>query len=293
MNKYTFALLLTATLSSCAFNKLFLYPRTLDNNSVFKEYSEEFNDTLTLSFIDNGAPIIKNSKSQTVNFSYNIENVNFKNSEENTINGWLLKPDTYNGTTIYFLHGNSGNLVFNFPLAVPFAKAGYQVFLIDYTGFGFSEGKANRKSVLKDANEGLEYLLNREDIKYEKLIIYGQSLGGHLSCVVANQNQNKIDGLVVEGAFSSHKDISADQVPILSRIFVREMYSAKKNIPEFKKPVLIIHSTEDETVGFKHGETLFESATNPKSFYQIENRHILGPLHYFDSISYKIEEMLK
>ena len=286
-------LLLFALVSSCALNNMFLNPRPLTLDFKRNFYSPEYQDTLSLSFFDTNTPLIKTLSGDTAKFSYTIENVNFKGSDERMINGWLVKPEKYNGTTIYFLHGNSGNIPYNFPLAAPFAKRGYQVFIIDYSGFGFTEGKAKRKLVLHDANDGLNYLLNRKDIRYDKLLIYGQSLGGHLSCVVATQNQEKIDGLVIEGAFSSHKDIAADEVPFLARIFVREMYSAEKNLPQFHKPILIIHSTEDTRINIKHGKRLFEVANEPKTFYQIDKKHVRGPLYYADSICIKMEEMLK
>ena len=272
-------------------NNAFLNPRPLTVDFKRDFYSPETKDTLTLSYKEINTPVIKTRTGEDAKFSYEIENVNFKSSSDKMINGWLIKPEHYNGTTIYFLNGNSGNIPYNFPLAEPFAKRGYQIFLIDYAGFGFSEGKANRKEVLLDANDGLNYLLNRKDITYNKLLIYGQSLGGHLSCVVANQNQDKIDGLVVEGAFSSHKDIAADQVPVLARIFVREIYSAEKNLPDFHKPVLIIHSTEDQRIDFKHGERLFEVANEPKYFYQIDKPHVRGPLYYADSICAKMDRL--
>jgi len=271
---------------------MFLYPFELQTDATFKEYSKERKDTLELSFDLNHHPILKNSKNQVTKFSYEIIGKDFINSNGDSINSWLLKPKNYNGTTIYYLHGNAGNIVYNFPLIKSFAENGYQIFMIDYSGFGFSQGKVKRKNVLIDGNDGLEFLINSPDIKYNKLIIYGQSLGGHLACVVATQNQEKIDGLVVEGAFSSHKDIANDIVPILARIFVREMYSAEKSLPDFHKPVLIIHSTEDKTVAFKNGERLYEVANEPKSFYPIKGKHVYGPILYFDSISMRIDKML-
>ena len=271
---------------------MFLHPYELKTSDTFKEYAQEKKDTLELSFNSTHQPIIKNSKEQVTKLSYEIIGKDFVNTNGDSINAWLLKPKKYNGITIYYLHGNAGNIVYNYPLMKSFAENGYQIFMIDYSGFGFSQGKAKRKNVLIDGNDGLDFLINCPEINYTKLIIYGQSLGGHLACVVATQNQDKIDGLVVEGAFSSHKDIANDMVPVLARIFVREIYSAEKNLINFKKPVLIIHSTEDKTVSYKHGERLFEIANNPKSLYSIKGRHVYGPLLYFDSISRKINTML-
>ncbi len=271
---------------------MFLHPFKLTEDAYFKEYSEELKDTIQLTFDLHHYPIITNSKGDTVQEKFRISGRNFVNSSGDTLNSWLLQPDNYNGITIYYLHGNAGNLVYNYPLIKSFAEKGYQIFMIDYSGFGFSQGKSKRKKVLNDANDGLNFLLHSSDIRYKKLIIYGQSLGGHLSCVVASQNEDKIDALVVEGAFSSHKDIANDFAPVLGRIFVREMYSAEKSLPNFHKPVLIIHSSEDEVVALKNGERLFEVANEPKEFYPITGKHVFGPILFPDSISGKIQKMV-
>jgi len=294
--QYTFFtfLLISLVLSSCALNGMFLYPYELTTDDSYSSYVEEFDDTLTLSFSSERQPMIHNSFNESVNLSYTMESIFFENSRGDSTNAWLLDPkENYNGTTLYFLHGNAGNVVYNYPLSLPFVEGGFRVFLIDYSGYGFSQGKAKRKHVLTDANDGLDYLLSRTDLQYDHLLIYGQSLGGHLAAVVATQNQDRIDGVVIEGAFSSHKDIAAEKVPVLGRIFVREMYSAKKHIPFMKKPVLIIHSYEDEVVPYKNGETLFNAATAPKSLFTIDQQHVRGPLFYGDSIMKLMEKMIE
>lgn len=171
-------------------------------------------------------------------------------------------------------------------------KYGFQIFAFDYSGFGFSEGKATRQNVLVDANAALSYVKSRPDIKNTKLVIYGQSLGGHLSVVVASQRQTEIDGLIIEGAFSSHKDIAAKTAGILGRILVSQQYSAYKAIRSYKKPVLVIHSSEDEVIPFSMGQKIFNHANTPKEFYEIKKCHICGPEFYADSISQKIMDML-
>jgi fermentation-respiration switch protein FrsA (DUF1100 family) len=258
-------------------------------------YIPQVEDTLTLGFnTDYSTKVTNTLGEEETDLSYTIESTFFENRSGDSLYAWLMKPKTdYNGTTIYFLHGNAANLAYQIIFAAPFVEAGYQVFIFDYSGFGFSQGEATRKAVKNDATDGLNYLLAREDIKYDHLLIYGQSLGGHLSVVIANENQDKIDGLITEGAFSSHSDIAADVVPVLGRIFTREMYSAEKNIVDFKKPILIIHSTEDERIPYEQGERLFELANEPKEFYSIDKLHIRGPLFYADSITAKMARMVQ
>lgn len=287
-------ILLIAITSSCAFNKMFLHPFPLKTTDSYSDYNEDLKDTLTLTFNADQTPIIKNSNNELADLSYVVENIHFANQQEDTLNAWFIKPnENYNGITLYFLHGNAGNIVYNYLLMEPFVKKGFQVFMIDYSGFGFSQGKSKRKYVLTDAKDGLDYLLGRTDIKHDKLIMYGQSLGGHLAAVSGSQNQELIDGLVLEGAFTSHKDAANDRVPFLSRIFVREIYSGEKNIINLKKPLLVIHSTEDAVIPYKHGERLFELATTEKELYSIDGRHVFGPLLYGDSIAEKLVELVK
>ena len=279
--------------SSCALDKTFLHPWELHQEDTVSAYVPESEDTLTLGFNEDLTPKVTDSKGELADLSYSIETIFFENRSGDSLYAWFIEPEeNYNGTTIYFLHGNAANLAYQILFATPFVNAGYQVFIFDYSGFGFSQGEATRKAVKNDATDGLNYLLAREDIKYDHLLIYGQSLGGHLSVVIANENQDKIDGLVTEGAFSSHKDISASVVPVLGRIFTREMYSAEKNIRKFKKPILIIHSTEDERIPFDQGERLFDLANEPKEFYVIDQKHIRGPLFYADSITAKMARMV-
>lgn len=285
---------LSLFITSCAFNKMFLHPFPLKTTDSYSDYNKDLNDTLTLTFTEDQTPIIKNSKAEIADLDYTIENIHFLSQHKDSLVAWFIKPNNnYNGITLYFLHGNAGNVVYNYLLMEPFVKKGFQVFMIDYSGFGFSQGKSKRKFVLTDAKDGLDYLLSRTDIKHEKLIMYGQSLGGHLAVVSGTQNQDRIDGLVIEGAFSSHKDVANDRVPFLSRIFVREMYSAEKNIGNYKKPLLIIHSTEDKTIPYKHAERLLELANEPKEFYTIDGRHVYGPLLYGDSIAEKLVELVR
>lgn len=281
-------------LSSCSFNKIFLHPFKLDTSEDFSTYEEAVNDTITMTFTANRDPILLDSKDQIPELPYEIENVFFPNTQGDTINAWLFRPTgAYNGHTIYFLHGNAGHLVYQYTFVTPFVKAGYQVFIQDYSGFGFSGGEPTRKNVYQDGQDGFDYLLSREDVTYNKLLIYGQSLGGHLACVIATDNQEKIDGLVIEGAFSSHKDIAANSVPILARICVREMYSAEKSLPDFHKPILVIHSTEDRRIPYSHAERLFEVANAPKELYTIKEKHIRGPIYYADSIVSKMKRLVK
>ena len=117
---------LVALLSSCGMNFLFLYPYELNDDSTFKMYDKEKEDTLNLKFVDK-APEFYYTEGLPTEFKYTIENCIYPNSNQDTLNAWILRPTVeFNGTTLFFVHGNAGNLVYQYRLATPFVERGYK-----------------------------------------------------------------------------------------------------------------------------------------------------------------------
>jgi dipeptidyl aminopeptidase/acylaminoacyl peptidase len=283
-----------ALLTSCSFNKAFFKPTKISATAI-KATIKTATDTTVFSFAGaNYQPTLTQKNGKPADLDYTIESVIFKSANGNKLNGWLLKPKNVVPTiTLLHLHGNEGALLNQYQAISPLLKNGFQIFVFDYSGFGFSEGKATRENILIDALSAFDYIKSRQEVVNTKLVIYGQSIGGHLSAVVATQRQQAVDGLVIEGGFSSYKDIAGQKVPLLGKLFSKQGYSATKSIKNFHKPLLVIHSTEDKEVPFYMGKKIFDNANVPKEFYEIKNCHICGPTFYPDEISTKIKRMLE
>lgn len=280
-------------LTSCSFNKTFLQATKVPALAR-KVTMRSAKDSMIVVFTgDNYQPTFLKNGIDTFVRDFTIESVVFTSPNGNKLNGWMLKPKHIKPSiTLIHFHGNGGMLLTQYQTISPLLQYGFQIFIFDYSGFGYSEGKATRKNVLLDANTAVNYVKSRKDIAGTQLVIYGQSLGGHLSAVVAEQRQADIDGLVVEGAFSSHRDIAATKAGFFGRMIVSEKYSAYKSIRNFKKPVLIIHSTEDDIIPFKLGQKIYANANTPKDFYEIKGCHMCGPQLYPEQIANKIKHML-
>ncbi|HEY1040494.1 MAG TPA: alpha/beta hydrolase [Bacteroidia bacterium] len=298
---FTFCLILVLA-TSCSFNKMFLAPYKIPANTTkLRKINRESKDTVYIYYSGPSyQPTFLHNKQDTIQTNYTIESVVFTSSNGHKLNGWMVKPKNSSPTTtLLHIHGNAGNLLYQYQAMTPLIEYNYQVFVFDYSGFGFSEGKATKKNVLTDALSAVDYVRSREDVKNTKLVLYGQSLGGHASATVAAKKQDMIDGLVIEGAFSSHKDIAAYtmkkalHMAFIGRMFTKDGYNAKRSLKEYKKPVLIIHSTEDETIPFYMGQKLFDTANEKKEFYEIKKCHICGPGYYPKEISEKINNMIK
>ncbi len=285
-------------LSSCAYNKKFLHPRKYSEATKSIVANKTKKDSLVVSY--NGMPyqpVFLNKDTLEQNFT--IESVIFKNEMGISLNGWMLKPKKAKNikNTVLHFHGNAGSILGSFSAIKPLVDKNMQVFVFDYSGFGFSDGQATRANLLTDGIAAVNYLKTRPDVKGTKLIIYGQSYGGNVAVCVASKVQNKFDLLVAEGAFSNHKDLSAHGakpfMAFMSRIFVREIYSGTKLIKKVIQPVLIIHSTEDKVIPFTMGERLFENANQPKQFLRIQGQHLEATKNNLDEVVANIDKMLE
>ena len=232
--------------------------------------------------------------------SYHLEEINFKATDGNTLNGWFIKPKNkiIAGTVLIF-HGNGGNISNNYQSAEPLIKYGFQVMVFDYEGYGKSTGKPSQEKVLDDGIQALHYIKQRDDVKNTKLILFGQSLGGHLSFVVAARDQKLIDALVVEGAFTGHELMAvyvgkkSGAPKFLTKMLVPSKYNAIDEIDKITIPILIIHSNEDEICPFYMGQQLFEKAVAPKEFWEVKGPHIQSSHLYANEFAQHFLNLIK
>lgn len=280
-------------LQSCALNSIFLRPTKLSSKTTTFSLKTKNNETISVHFGENHQPVFLKENQDTVELEYTIKSVVFKNQTGKLLNGWEIMPKALVQpvATIVHFHGNAGSLLHQFNAVTPLVKEGFAVFMFDYSGFGFSEGRPTRKNVLKDGNAALDYVLTNFS-PAKKIVLYGQSLGGHLAGVVGTQRQKDIDALVIEGAFSSHKTVAQAFAGGFGKAFTKEMYSAKDSIAHYHKPLLVIHSTEDEVIPFEMGKEIFNKANHPKEFLEVKECHICAPNYYTQEIADKIKTML-
>ena len=199
------------------------------------------------------------------------------------LHAWLLPAKTAAKGTVIFLHGNAENISTHIQSVYWLPEQGFNVFLMDYSGFGKSEGTPTIMGVMQDVEAGLENLLARKDIDPDKVIVFGQSLGGAISVyVVANTAYRKhIKALVIESAFADYHQIGKDvlanswltwplSLPI--PLVINNQYSPLRFIDKISPiPVLIIHSLNDEVVPYSHAEQLYNVAKEPKQLWPITN----------------------
>lgn len=212
------------------------------------------------------------------------ESIVLKSTDGKDIHHALIKPQANPKATIFVFHGSGSKVSHWTKLLEPLVKDRYQIFLMEYRGFGDSEGDASHENVAADATRALLYLVGREDVKNKPLVILGQSYGGQLAINVAAKYPEHVDVLVTEGAFTSFRNIAVYTTPAIGKPFTwtlfRNPYSSAELIKEASMPKLIIHSHEDDVVPFFMGEELFALAGSKKEFWQIQGKHADALVNY-------------
>lgn len=175
------------------------------------------------------------------------------------------------GGVVLYLHGNGLNVGANVEHANRFHRLGLSVFLIDYRGYGKSQGEFPTESqVYEDAALAWNYLVKQRGINPKQIYIYGHSLGGAVAIDLAVRYPQAA-GLIVQGSFTSARAMVDFQSSVY-RIFpidllLTQRFDSVAKVDRLQMPVLFIHGTADNIVPVEMSKKLFDAAPEPKQLY--------------------------
>lgn len=218
-----------------------------------------------------------------------FEEIFFKTSDNLDINGWFIsRPNAR--YTLLFCHGNAGNISHRLEKLKFFHSLGLNIFIFDYRGYGKSEGSPSENGIYQDTLACYQYLLSRK-IAPEQIIGFGESLGS--TAIIDLAFQKELGGLIIEGGFSSAKDmVRAIYSPLLPYWIFASRFDNLNKIKSVKTSKLIIHSINDEIIPYKLGRRLYEFAAEPKEFLQIHGGHNLCFFESSDILKEKISNFI-
>ena len=218
-----------------------------------------------------------------------FEDLSLRTSDGITINGWFV-PYPGARTTLLWLHGNGGNIshrVSRIRHSHDALKS--NILIVDYRGYGRSEGKISEEGTYRDAMAAYDYLLTRRDVDPARIIPFGASLGAAVA--VELSLQRKTQGLILEAPFASIREMARVTVPWLPiGALITTRYDNLSKVGRLEIPILILHGDRDETVPFAQGRKVFEAAREPKVFHTIpgaghNNIDAMGGPVYFEAIA--------
>eukprot|EP00598_Pedospumella_elongata_P004843 CAMPEP_0184981278 /NCGR_PEP_ID=MMETSP1098-20130426/11070_1 /TAXON_ID=89044 /ORGANISM="Spumella elongata, Strain CCAP 955/1" /LENGTH=340 /DNA_ID=CAMNT_0027504827 /DNA_START=212 /DNA_END=1234 /DNA_ORIENTATION=+ len=176
----------------------------------------------------------------------------------------LLQPNSENTPTLIYFHGNAGNMGFLLKnAALMFAIAKINILLMDYRGYGRSDGIPSESGINLDADAVLKYCVKHPRLSNSKMLLFGRSLGGAVAISLAQRYPSLVAGVIVENTFLSVGDMVDVLMPFLKHIrrFVLKMnWDSHIKIADLKMPILFIAGDSDELVPPIHMRTLYNLA---------------------------------
>lgn len=215
------------------------------------------------------------------------EDITLSTPDGHSLHGWLVHAQGELRGSVYFLHGNAENISTHIASVMWLPVYGYQVFLLDYRGYGQSTGSPGIAEALEDIEIGYRWLLARPESREKPVFLLGQSLGAALTVVFSAQVPNlheRVEGVILDATFTRYRGIAREKLSKfwLTWLFQYPLswllpgsYDPIDHIAKISPtPLLIIHSKQDEIIPYHHGKELFAAARSPKLFLPTHTRHI-------------------
>lgn len=170
------------------------------------------------------------------------------------------------GIVLYF-HGNRENIEKYAPSAINFTRNNYEVWMLDYPGYGKSTGERTEEILYSDAL--ILYNMAKAAISHDSIILYGRSLGTGIAAQLAARRESK--RLILEAPYYS-LDALASRTAFVYPVSVLLNYHfpTYKYLQNVIQPITIIHGTDDGVIPYRHSKRLIKTAPPGTELIPIE-----------------------
>ena len=180
------------------------------------------------------------------------------------LHGWWIKG--VGGRALLFFHGNAGNVADRLERArILNERLGLDVFLVDYRGYGQSEGAPFEDGLYRDARAVYNEALSR--FHANQILLFGESLGSAVAIQLATEQHSA--GVVLETPFLSIPAMARRHYPFVPPFLIRSRYDNEGKIASVAAPKLFLVAENDEVAPPEQGRRLFELAAAPKTLFVI------------------------
>ncbi len=172
-------------------------------------------------------------------------------------------------TIIFYCHGNRDHMDFYWPRQKIYGMLGgtgnYGVLMLDYPGYGLSEGKPTEENMYEAVEGALNWLL-MNGVTNERLIMFGFSLGSAPTCKIAAGGYPLTPSkIILEAPFASAEVMIQDATKLAmpGSFFVSLKIDNAEQIRNVQSPLLWLHGVADDFLAIDtHGEVVYQNHTS-------------------------------
>lgn len=221
------------------------------------------------SFLFNSQALEAYSLSIEIIPAANITPVTLKSGNETLYGFFVRQPDSLRvepHPTILYHHGNKHNIGAYWDRVELLYRAGFDVFIYDYRGYGMSTGTCSEEGLRSDAKAALDYLHSRADVDTTQIVDYGYSLGG-FPCLYTATTLHRPKVVITESIFASSEALiqSGTLLNVPGGYLMEGAFDNRAQIIKVTAPILMLHGTGDTFVGYEaNGKVLAALAPQPR-----------------------------
>lgn len=161
---------------------------------------------------------------------------------------------------VIFAHGNAELIDFWPEELKKFTHFGIGVMLVEYPGYGRSEGTPSQRSIGEAFVAAYDHLVQRADVDDSRIILIGRSIGGGAACALAARRPSA--ALILMSTFTSARSFASRY--LAPGFLMRDPFDNLSVVESYPNPVLIIHGKYDELIPYRHGVSLYKAAKQGK-----------------------------
>ena len=217
-------------------------------------------------------------------FGLRAEELSIAAADGVSLHGWWIQGP--GDRVLIWYHGNAGNIANRLHNARWFVdQLGVDVVLVDYRGYGRSQGTPGEEGVYLDGLAIYDAVAARS-VQAENIVLFGRSLGSAVAIEVALQRS--AGAVVLESPFRSMPSLAREHYWFVPSFLVRTQMDNESKIGSVDVPTLVLHGNRDRIVPATHGRRLFELAGRPTHFHLIEgaghnDTYLVGGGRYRDA----------
>jgi len=187
----------------------------------------------------------KLSRDYQFRFSTAFKEWQVKTSDGITLHGLLFAASGKSKGLIFYLHGNAGSSDSWGTIAEIYTRLNYDLFILDYRGFGKSGGRITSESQFY-ADVQTVFAEFKSVYTAENIIIIAFSIGTAAASMLAANNHPKM--LILQAPYYSLTDLTKRMYPFLPGFALKYKFKTHEFIPRITAPIVIFHGDRDEVI---------------------------------------------
>lgn len=200
---------------------------------------------------------------------WSLEEARITAKDGTKLAGILVKPPGEPAPLVIYYGGNADEATAWAPVADRYGRRA--LLLVNYRGFGHSEGSPSEKALVGDAVEILDWASKRTDIEGARVALHGVSLGTGIAVQVAAQRP--VRALLLTSAFDSVLNVAKAVYPFMPVAWLlRHPFDSAAHAPAIKTPALFVYSPTDTIISSRHSERLAALWGGPVERLALEGR---------------------